>query len=651
MLDPSYIRSIRDGIISGNIEANNQDALPDGLVGLYDKELFPPTLNWKERKETLHFFLVFALAQKEISADFAATILGNQWVNLHNDDESKEEKRLLKVSDLIQLHSKRFNSAGGGKYRLYHERFRLYILQKVSEQDIAQFNNKFITLCETALEITTEKDIPENESYALEFISTHFFISAMPDEKVCLNKEHAITLKKLAYNQQYWNRQVKASKGFEWSKRLLNEMMVWASKFNEDEEIIECAYYHMELRSKELSEIDSILEQVEQENEIDSVINRIFNYGDNSGDFITIRFVICFLCMLKLKKSPKKHSNLYLHSFKSFIEKNFAGSNIAIAFPQLHFEEIFDKEIGTILSKVKFVKGIETIDNIRTVMLERDGYNEDEGLYEVSNNGSKSNLYKLSLNVFQCGLSKYDKALTELKKISFFKNQITTSDKPYRLTCMYFLMTELLKNNKYKEIIDLLTKELKAYTKMTLIDNYEISSYLFGISDNILKTHRVEDLLIISNDVNLIPYHRTEVIRMISFLYLKHHSREKAVKYYNILIEDLKSVKGNARFICIKNSNILNKMLDGIIEIELNNFRSINSKFIKINKNMLIESAKLTFLVQTAIRNKFDTFTNILINFTLNQIFFSNLTQEKIDRYNRTLNMQWAIDIKNQLPN
>ena len=119
MLDPSYIRSIRDGILSGNIEANNNEALPDGLVGLYDKELLPPTLNWKERKETLHFFLVFALAQKEISADFTATILGDEWFNLHNDNESKEEKRLQKVNDLIQLHSKRLSSAGGGKYRLY----------------------------------------------------------------------------------------------------------------------------------------------------------------------------------------------------------------------------------------------------------------------------------------------------------------------------------------------------------------------------------------------------------------------------------------------------------------------------------------------------------------------------------------------------
>ena len=178
-LDPSYLRSIRDGILSGNIEANKLEALPDGLVGLYDKELFPPTMNWKERKETLDFFLVFALAQKEISADFAAEILGDEWYNQADEQTSKEEKRLQRVNELVQLHSKRLSSAGGGKYRLYHDRFRVYVLQKVSEQDITQFNARFIALCERALQTSSEKEILEKESYALEFVSTHFFIGAM----------------------------------------------------------------------------------------------------------------------------------------------------------------------------------------------------------------------------------------------------------------------------------------------------------------------------------------------------------------------------------------------------------------------------------------------------------------------------------------
>ncbi len=169
MLDPSYLRSIRDGILLGNIEANNNEALPDGLVGLYDQELFPPTMKWKERKETLHLFLVFALAQKEISADFAAKILGDMWYNHSDENNSKDEKRLQRVNDLVQLHSKRFSSAGGGKYRLYHERFRVYVLQKVTPEQIMLYNDSYILTCQEAL----QNCYKEIEPYALQYLSFH----------------------------------------------------------------------------------------------------------------------------------------------------------------------------------------------------------------------------------------------------------------------------------------------------------------------------------------------------------------------------------------------------------------------------------------------------------------------------------------------
>jgi hypothetical protein len=144
-------------------------ALPDGLVGLYDQELFPPSMKWKERKETLQLFLVFALAQKEISADFAAQVMGDMWYNLSDENTSKEEKRLQRVNDLIQLHSKRFGSAGGGKYRLYHERFRVYVLQKVALKQIMFYNDRYILTCQEALQNCYE----EREAYALQYLSFH----------------------------------------------------------------------------------------------------------------------------------------------------------------------------------------------------------------------------------------------------------------------------------------------------------------------------------------------------------------------------------------------------------------------------------------------------------------------------------------------
>ena len=316
MLDPSYLRSIRDGILNRTIEANNNEALPDGLVGLYDKELFPPTMKWKERRELLYFFLVFALAQKEISTDFAAEILGDEWYNEFDENTSKEEKRLLRVNELIQVHSKRFSSAGGGKYRLYHERFRVYVLQKVSEEDIAQFNGKFIALCEKALKVHSEKDIPEKESYALEFLTTHFYVSAMQGVKECLNKEHAAALKKYAYDQHFWERQIKASKGFEWSKRMLNQMMTWASKFSEDEEVIECALNKVDLYHQEQNDAPRIVQLV-ADGDIDTALERIEKFGGEDKEGLQRKFILYMLCLMELTLLDSKDKD---HA-KSSIEK------------------------------------------------------------------------------------------------------------------------------------------------------------------------------------------------------------------------------------------------------------------------------------------------------------------------------------------
>ena len=300
MIDPSYIRNIRDGLKSEHIEANNLDALPEGLVGVYDKELFPTTLKWKKRKETLQFFLVFALAQKEISADFASTILGDEWCKmLANENEITEEKRLKKVNEFIQLHSKRFTSAGEGKFRLYHERFRVYILQKVSEGDLTQFNQLFISLCESELKNNTEKDIPEKEHYALEFLSMHYFISAMQGEKVCLNKKDAASLKNIAYDQLYWERQVKASKGFEWSKKMLDQMLSWASKFKKDKVLIECALKKIYLYNQEQNDANRIVQLV-TDGDIETALERIQKFESNDKEGLERKFNIYMLCLMEL---------------------------------------------------------------------------------------------------------------------------------------------------------------------------------------------------------------------------------------------------------------------------------------------------------------------------------------------------------------
>jgi hypothetical protein len=186
------------------------------------------------------------------------------------------------------------------------------VLQKVTEQDITQFNAKFIAFCYTALESTSEKDISEKESYALEFISTHFFISAMQGEKECLNKEQAATLKKYAYDQQFWERQVKASKGFEWSKGMLNQMMSWASKFKEDDEVIECALNKVDLYHLEQNDAPRIVQLV-ADGDVETALERIEKFGGEDKR----KFILYILCLMELTLLDSKEK---LHA-KSSIEK------------------------------------------------------------------------------------------------------------------------------------------------------------------------------------------------------------------------------------------------------------------------------------------------------------------------------------------
>ena len=76
--DPTYLRSIYDGLSAGSINKDNATALPIGLVGVYEEAL-PPASNVSERKKFLEFFAVWAILKKEVSLDWKAGRSRNLW--------------------------------------------------------------------------------------------------------------------------------------------------------------------------------------------------------------------------------------------------------------------------------------------------------------------------------------------------------------------------------------------------------------------------------------------------------------------------------------------------------------------------------------------------------------------------------------------
>ena len=271
--DPTYLRTIFDGLLSGAVHKDNASALPQGLVGMYEEAL-PPAVNVNERKKFLDFFAVCALFKKEVSAGFVLPLLEG-WAE-------------AEVLEYIAQYSNWFNSPTGGTYVLYHERLRAFVLQKISHGQFKACNEAIMRQCRVALQA---KSGDVWERYALEHLSSHLLIQAM-------ESKDATALKALAYDTSHWNRQVEISKGFEWSKRMLNDMILWASKYDDDE-VIECALNKVDLHHFEQNDAPRIMEIVAK-NDIETALQRIEAFGGNDKEGLQRKFILYMLCLMEL---------------------------------------------------------------------------------------------------------------------------------------------------------------------------------------------------------------------------------------------------------------------------------------------------------------------------------------------------------------
>ena len=272
MLDPTYLRYIYDNLIKGNIHPDNAAELPNGLIGLYE-EAFEENFPIIKRQQLLQRFALFALLKKEVSAAFVCEVLG----------ETEDD-----IQEFISTYSAWFNSPESGKYQLYHERLKVYLLQKLSEGEINDLHEKLITRLEQAIK---EQQADEFEFYALEFLAGHLGVSAMlyGDGKKLID---------LSYSLYHWQRQLKISKSYTWTKNGLKEVMSWASKYNEDE-VIECGLQMVDLHHQEQNAAPQIVALV-AEGDFDSALKRIEQFGGSDKEGLQRKFILYMLCLMEL---------------------------------------------------------------------------------------------------------------------------------------------------------------------------------------------------------------------------------------------------------------------------------------------------------------------------------------------------------------
>ena len=271
-LEPTYLRYIYDGLVKGSIHPENAAELPDGLIGMYE-EAFDERTSVIERQKLLQRFAIWALLKKEVSAAFVAEVLG----------ETEDD-----IQEFISTYSAWFNSPESGKYQLYHERLKVYLLQKLSEGEIHTLHEKLLARLEKAIEA---QKADEFEWYGLEFLTSHLSIAAM------LNGDGK-KLIDLAYSQTHWQRQLKISKGYSWTKNSIQEVMAWASKYNDDE-VIECGLQMVDLHHQEQNAAPQIVALV-AEGEFDAALKRIEQFGGSDKEGLKRKFILYMLCLMEL---------------------------------------------------------------------------------------------------------------------------------------------------------------------------------------------------------------------------------------------------------------------------------------------------------------------------------------------------------------
>ena len=307
-LEPTYLRYIYDGLLKGSIHPENAAELPEGLIGLYE-EAFDERNSVVERQKLLQRFAIWALLKKEVSAAFVAEVLGD------TEDE---------IQNFISTYSAWFNSPESGKYQLYHERLKVYLLQKMSEGEIKKLNLNIITFIKLQL-VVEESDI---KNYALEFQAHHLMIHYLITDELK-------PLLDFVDDKSIWSQQISQSNGHFWT---LNTIQIGlnASLFaNQTDAIIRNTVHYLSVEFDLINDVerlrsDFVREDIEHAQAKISYLEKV--------DLRKLQSSILYLLTYSLTKSNKEEKLTILRGIAKVLKHLENPQSLDLIPDSLRFE-------------------------------------------------------------------------------------------------------------------------------------------------------------------------------------------------------------------------------------------------------------------------------------------------------------------------
>ncbi len=286
-LEPTYLRYVYDGLNKGSLNAENASALPQGFIGLYEQE-FTQKTPANKRREVLYQLALWSLFKGPVTANLAAAIL-----------EIDEEQ----IKNLIDRYSSWFNSPESGKYQLYHERLRVYLLQKLKTEEVQALNEKLITFLEDAV---TKAEGEEDEYYALEYLHQHMALESQ------LGNQYE-RLHSYVNQESLWSRQIQLSKGYAWSQDAVQQGIKEGARRNHEMNTIR-------------STVNSVMLMTQEQNSAEDILNLL-----NEGDYLAAlkraeswvgerQFKLYLLFIHELTIGTSKEANFRKEACKAVLE-------------------------------------------------------------------------------------------------------------------------------------------------------------------------------------------------------------------------------------------------------------------------------------------------------------------------------------------
>ena len=232
-IEPTYLRFVFDKLDKGTINSDNPSSLPDGFVGIYEQEFMANT-SVDERQNTLLKFGLWSLFKAAVSLETFSLIF--------NVDQSE-------IRVFIDTYSNWFNSPETGKYQLYHDRIKVFFLQKLKDDELQELNERLIS---SLLKSIKAKNGDSTEKYALEHLSTHMALESM------MGHEYE-RLHQFVNNESIWTRQIEISNGYEWSQKAIQHGIKEGSRKQDEIKTLRSTVNSVKLMQQEQNSAEDIL--------------------------------------------------------------------------------------------------------------------------------------------------------------------------------------------------------------------------------------------------------------------------------------------------------------------------------------------------------------------------------------------------------